>query len=97
MTVVAKRVRNIGGTTIRSIGHIARPQRIPDNDAELVAVEDMLSEFLRNENALANLMTTAHSLCDDARDVASASLIENWIDQSQKRGRFLLEWIRSRR
>jgi starvation-inducible DNA-binding protein len=91
---IAERVRKIGGTTIRSIGHIARLQRIADNDAEYVTPKDMLSELHEDEKALVLSMRAAHSLCDDAGDVATASLLENWIDQSQRRSWFLFEITR---
>ena len=91
---IAERVRKIGGTTIRSIGHIARLQRIADNDADYVTPKDMLSELHENEKALTLSMRAAHTLCDDAGDVATASLLENWIDQSQRRSWFLFECTR---
>src|ERR1700744_4326685 len=91
---LAERVRKIGGTTIRSIGHIARLQRIPDNDAEYVTAQDMLSELHDNEKGLVLAMRAVHSLCDDAGDVATASLLENWIDQTQRRAWFLFETTR---
>jgi starvation-inducible DNA-binding protein len=91
---IAERVRKIGGTTIRSIGHIARLQRIPDNDADYVTPEDMLSELREDEKAMVLRMRAAHTLCDDAGDVATASLIENWIDQTQRRVWFLFEATR---
>ena len=92
---IAERVRKIGGTTIRSIGHIARLQRIPDNDADFVTPSDMLSELHEDEKALALRMRAVHSLCDDGGDVATASLLENWIDQSQRRSWFLFEATRN--
>ena len=92
---IAERVRKIGGTTIRSIGQICRLQRIPDNDANYVTPADMLSELHENEKALALSMRATHALCDDAGDVATASLLENWIDQSQRRSWFLFESTRS--
>src|SRR5580698_8460786 len=92
---IAERVRKIGGTTVRSIGHIARLQRISDNDAEYVTPADMLSELHENEKALVLSMRAVHTLCDDAGDVATASLLENWIDQSQRRSWFLFETTRS--
>ncbi len=92
---IAERVRKIGGTTIRSIGHIARLQRIADNDAEYVTAPDMLSELHEDEKALTLSMRAVHTLCDDAGDVATASLLENWIDQSQRRSWFLFEATRS--
>jgi starvation-inducible DNA-binding protein len=92
---IAERVRKIGGTTIRSIGHIARLQRIPDNDADYVTPQDMLSELHEDDKALTLSMRAVHALCDDAGDVATASLLENWIDQSQRRSWFLFEATRS--
>jgi len=93
---VAERVRKLGGTTIRSVGHIARLQRIPDNDADYVTPEDMLSELHEDEKALVLSMRAAHTLCDDAGDVATASLLEVWIDQAQRRSWFLFETTRSK-
>ena len=92
---IAERVRKIGGTTLRSIGNIARLQRIPDNDAEFVTAQDMLSELREDEKALVLSMRAVHTLCDDAGDVATASLLENWIDQGQRRTWFLFEATRS--
>jgi starvation-inducible DNA-binding protein len=91
---IAERVRKIGGTTIRSIGQIARLQRVADNDAEYVTPEDMLSELHEDEKALVLSMRAVHTLCDDAGDVATASLLENWIDQTQRRSWFLFEATR---
>jgi starvation-inducible DNA-binding protein len=91
---IAERVRKIGGTTVRSIGHIARLQRIPNNDADYVAPADMLSELREDNEALVMRMLAIHSLCDDAGDVATASLLENWIDQAQRRIWFLFEATR---
>ena len=92
---IAERVRKIGGTTIRSVGHIARLQRIGDNDAEYVTPGDMLGELHDNEKALVLSMRAVHALCDDAGDVATASLLENWIDQAQRRSWFLFETTRA--
>lgn len=92
---IAERVRKIGGTTIRSIGHIARLQRIPDNDADFVTPADMLSELHEDEKALTLSMRAVHTLCDDEGDVATASLLEVWIDQSERRSWFLFEATRS--
>jgi len=92
---IAERVRKIGGTTIRSIGHIARLQRIPDNDSDFVTPADMLSELREDEKAVLLSMRAVHALCDDAGDVATASLIENWIDQGQRRIWFLFEATRA--
>jgi starvation-inducible DNA-binding protein len=88
---IAERARKLGGTTIRSIGHISRLQRIADNNAEYVTPIDMIAE-LRDDNAiLTQNMREVHSLCDEAGDVATASLLENWIDESEKRLWFLFE------
>jgi starvation-inducible DNA-binding protein len=91
---IAERVRKVGGTTVRSIGHIARLQRIPDNDAEYVTPEDMLAELREDEKALVLSMRAAHTVCDEAGDVATASLLETWIDQGQRRSWFLFEITR---
>ena len=91
---VAERVRKIGGSTLRSVGQIARVKRILDNDAEYVTPLDMISE-LRDDNAqLTRSMREVHSLCDEAGDVATASLLENWIDETERRTWFLLECSR---
>jgi starvation-inducible DNA-binding protein len=92
---IAERARKIGGRTLHSIGEIARRQRIPDNDADFVAPLAMLSELLDDNKALAANMLMLHGACDEARDVATASLLENWIDQTQNRSWFLFETIRS--
>lgn len=91
---IAERVRKIGGTTLRSIGHIARLQRIADNDADFVTAQDMLAELKEDEKSLLLSMKSAHDLCDEAGDVASTSLLENWIDQTQRRIWFLFESTR---
>jgi starvation-inducible DNA-binding protein len=88
---IAERVRKVGGTTIRSIGHIARLQRLEDNNADYVEPLDMLGELREDNQALAGSMRAVHALCDEANDVATASLIENWIDQTEKRVWFLFE------
>jgi starvation-inducible DNA-binding protein len=94
---IAERARKIGGTTLRSIGQIARQQRISDNDADFVTPEDMLSE-LREDNAqLVSLLREVHDLCDEHNDVASASLIENWIDEAERRTWFLFETTRGQK
>jgi starvation-inducible DNA-binding protein len=88
---IAERARKIGGTTVRSIGQISRLQRIADNNAEYVSPRDMMAE-LRDDNAtLTKTMREVHALCDEAGDVATASLLENWIDESEKRVWFLFE------
>ena len=91
---IAERVRKIGGTTVRSIGHIARLQRLADNDADYVTPVDMLSELRQDNQVLVLSMRATHALCDDAGDVATASLLENWIDETQRRSWFLFESTR---
>lgn len=92
---IAERVRKLGGSTLRSIGHVARLQRVIDNDAEYVTPRDMLAE-LREDNAqLAARLREAHGLCDEHGDVATASLIETWIDEAERRVWFLFEAARS--
>src|SRR3954471_6641737 len=76
---MAERVRKIGGTTLRSIGHVARLQRVLDNDADFVTPEDMLAELRDDNKAMVERLREAHGLCDEANDVATASLIETWI------------------
>jgi starvation-inducible DNA-binding protein len=91
---IAERARKIGGATLRSIGQVARLQRIADNDAEYVKPLDMIIE-LRDDNAmLTRNMRELHSLCDEGGDVATASLLENWIDEAEKRIWFLFECSR---
>ena len=92
---IAERVRKIGGTTLRSIGHIARVKRIPDNDADYVSPKDMLSELWEDNKALVLSMRSVHDLCDEVGDVATASLLENWIDEGQRRAWFLFETTRA--
>jgi starvation-inducible DNA-binding protein len=88
---IAERARKLGGTTVRSIGQISRSQRIVDNDADYVEPFDMIAE-LRGDNAmLTQTMREVHSICDEAGDVATASLLENWIDETEKRTWFLFE------
>jgi starvation-inducible DNA-binding protein len=89
--ILAERVRKIGGTTIRSIGHIAKLQRIRDNDEELVLPGDMLAELMADNKAQIENMREAHKIADEHEDVASASLLENFIDEAEKRCWFLFE------
>jgi starvation-inducible DNA-binding protein len=91
---IAERVRKIGGTTLHSIGHIGRLQRVVDNDSEFVTPKDMLAE-LRDDNKqlTANLRET-HGLCEEHDDVATASLLEVWIDEAERRTWFLFEATR---
>ena len=88
---IAERVRKVGGTTIRSIGHIAKLQRVKDNDATYVDPLDMLAELREDNKDLVARMRVTHDLCDEHGDVASASLIENWIDEAERRAWFLYE------
>jgi starvation-inducible DNA-binding protein len=93
---IAERVRKLGGTTIHSIGHIARLQRIADNDADYVDAADMLAELREDNRALAISMRAAHELCAEAGDVATTSLLEVWIDEAERRIWFLFETGRRR-
>jgi len=92
---IAERVRKVGGTTLRSIGHVSRLQRVLDNDAEYVDPLDMLAELRDDNKALAARMREAHGVCDEHRDVATASLLENFIDEAEQRTWFLYEASRS--
>jgi starvation-inducible DNA-binding protein len=91
---IAERVRKIGGTTIRSIGHIARLQRVLDNDAKYVSPLDMLAELRDDNLQLAARMRETHEVCETHDDVATASLIEVWIDEAERRHWFLFEATR---
>ena len=88
---IAERIRKVGGTTLRSIGHIARTQRILDNDADYVQPLDMLAELRDDNKTLAASLREAHNVCDEHRDIATASLIEVWIDETERRTWFLFE------
>jgi len=88
---IAERARKLGGTTVRSIGQISRFQRIADNNAEHVKPLDMIAELRDDNSILTQYMREVHSLCDEAGDVATASLLENWIDETEKRTWFLFE------
>jgi starvation-inducible DNA-binding protein len=88
---IAERIRKTGGSTLRSIGHIARTQRIMDNDAEYVEPLDMLAELREDNKSLAARLREVHDIVDDVRDIATASLIENWIDETERRTWFLFE------
>jgi starvation-inducible DNA-binding protein len=92
---IAERARKIGGTTLRSIGDIARHQRIPDNDADYVEPQDMLAELGEDNRALVASMRAVHDTCDEYKDVATASLLENWIDEGERRAWFLFEMTRA--
>jgi starvation-inducible DNA-binding protein len=93
---IAERVRKIGGTTIRSIGQVARLKRLSDNEADFVDPLDMLAELREDNGALLASMREAHDLCGDANDVATTSLLETWIDQTERRIWFLFEAGRSK-
>ena len=93
---IAERVRKVGGSTLRSIGHIARMQRIADNDADYVEPSDMLAELRENNISLATRLRAAHETCEEHRDIATASLIENWFDETERRTWFLFEASRTR-
>jgi starvation-inducible DNA-binding protein len=88
---IAERIRKTGGSTLRSIGHIARIQRIKDNDAEYVEPNDMLAELREDNQTLAARLREVHDMVDEHRDIATASLIENWIDETERRTWFLFE------
>ena len=91
---IAERVRKIGGTTIRSVGHIARLQRIHDDDQEFVEAGDMLRELHKDNQALVQSLRAAHEVAAKADDYATTSLIEVWIDESERRAWFLFEATR---
>ena len=91
---IAERVRKIGGLTLRSTGQISRIQRVLDNDADYVEPLDMLAELADDNRTLVARLREAHNVCDDHRDVATASLIEVWIDESERRAWFLFEATR---
>ena len=88
---LAERVRKIGGATLRSIGHIAKTQRIRDNDADFVPAAEMLAELRDDNKRLATGMRQAHRICDEHEDCASTSLLETWIDEAERRTWFLFE------
>jgi starvation-inducible DNA-binding protein len=88
---IAERVRKVGGGTLRSIGQISRMQRIKDNDAEYVDPLDMLAELREDNMSLAARLREVHNVCDEHRDIATASLIEVWIDETERRTWFLFE------
>jgi starvation-inducible DNA-binding protein len=91
---IAERVRKIGGTTLRSTGQIARLQRVLDNDAAYVTPRDMLAELREDNKQLVSNMRETHGLCDEHGDVATASLLENFIDEAERRTWFLFEAAR---
>ena len=89
--VVAERARKLGGTTLHSIGDISRHQRLKDNDDEAIPPQSMLAAFCEDNQRLTQSLRSAHELCDKYNDVATASLIENWIDETERRVWFLSE------
>jgi starvation-inducible DNA-binding protein len=91
---IAERIRKLGGQTIKSIGHISRTQRVADNDADYVEPLDMLAELADDNKTLAARLREAHNVCDEHRDIATASLIEVWIDETERRTWFLFEATR---
>jgi len=91
---IAERIRKLGGGTLKSIGQISRSQRVLDNDAEYVEPLDMLAELAEDNKALTGRLREAHNVCDEGRDVATASLIEVWIDEAERRTWFLFEATR---
>ena len=93
--VIAERVRKIGGRTLHSVGEVSRLQRVGDNDAPYVTPLDMLAELREDSKQLANEMRRTHALCDEHQDVATASLLENWIDEAERRTWFLFEASRT--
>src|SRR6266852_2512878 len=88
---IAERIRKIGGLTLRSIGHISRTQRVLDNDAEYVEPLDIIAELAEDNKTLAARLREAHNVCEEHRDIATASLIEVWIDETERRTWFLSE------
>jgi len=91
---IAERVRKIGGSTLKSVGHIGRLQRVADNDVDYVQPQDMLAEVREDNKELAARLREAHNVCEEHRDVATASLIEVWIDETERRIWFLFEAAR---
>ena len=92
---LAERVRKLGGTTLRSIGGISKVQTLEDNDAEFVGPNEMLRELMTDNKAVAASMRKAHELCDEHKDAATASLLEMYIDETERRTWFLFEASRS--
>ena len=91
---IAERIRKVGGQTIRSIGHIARTQRVLDNDADYVEPSDMLAELQDDNKSMAERLRAAHEVCEKHNDIATTSLIEVWIDETERRTWFLFETMR---
>jgi starvation-inducible DNA-binding protein len=93
--VIAERARKVGGTTLRSVGHIQRIQRLLDNDAEYVTPQDMLAELADDNRRLTGFLRATHAVCEEYNDVATTSLIEVWIDETERRSWFLFESTRA--
>jgi len=91
---IAERARKVGGSTLRSIGQIHRIQRLLDNDADYVTAQDMLAELADDNRRLVSFLRATHEVCSGYNDVATTSLIENWIDQAERRSWFLFESTR---
>src|SRR5216117_2128210 len=91
---IAERVRKIGGSTLKSVGHISRLQRVQDNDVDYVQPQDMLAEVREDNKELAARLREVHNVCEEHRDIATASLIEVWIDETERRTWFLFEAAR---
>ena len=94
---IAERARKVGGTTLRSIGHVQRLQRLLDNDAEYVTPQDMLAELADDNRRLASFLRATHGVCEQYGDVATTSLLETWIDEAERRSWFLFETTRTPR
>ena len=90
---IAERARKLGGTTLHSISEISKHQRLKDNNEEVVAPKQMLTELLGDNRHLIRYLRATHEVCDKHNDVATASLIENWIDESERRAWFLSEIV----
>jgi len=88
---IAERIRKVGGSTLKSIGHVSRTQRVLDNDADYVQPLDMLAELREDNKTLVASLREAHGVCDEHNDIATASLIEFWIDETERRTWFLFE------
>ncbi len=88
---IAERARKLGGTTLRSVGHIARTQRILDNDAEFVTPQDMIAELASDNSQLVGYLRSTHAVAEEHNDVATTSLLEVWIDETERRAWFLYE------
>jgi starvation-inducible DNA-binding protein len=93
--IIAERARKVGGNTLRSVGHIQRIQRLLDNDAEYVTPQDMLAELADDNRRLTGFLRATHAVCEEYNDVATTSLIEVWIDETERRSWFLFESTRA--